>query len=91
MKYIVARLSVGITLQYDWPIIFPDNLIHQEMARAVRPMLLQIATKVEWVAAGEYGPMNGSCSGESKTLGLKSRGSVDEALIIGFDYNSGII
>lgn len=92
-KYIVLRRK-GETLSYDFPIIFPDKLVHADVAK----MLIQMmdwndrnpgATTV--VSAGQINLDNLACFGESETLEIKSRGDDDTILIKNFPYMHGIV
>lgn len=95
MKYVVMEFKFnGLTVQY--PIIFPNNLVHSGMAEAVTEVLTkqlqEMATGIKPVSAGEvtfHGEVN--CSGGSVSLELKSRKVEDETLIHLVDYTAGII
>ena len=86
MKYIMLKLSDERLV----PVIFPNSLIHSEMANAVQSMLLQVhELTCEPVSAGDIQFSDVFCSGKSSTLKLDSRPS-DAELIEGYDYNHGI-
>lgn len=64
------------------PIIFPDCLVHEDMANAVIALLENMdGEKLKprrAIAAGDVTLFDVSCNGESQTLGLVSREHADE-------------
>lgn len=78
MKYVMMEVSVtggdaaGTIIHV--PIIFPDALIHKDVAAAMRGILIRQFrySVVTPVSAGKYDVYTQTCSGESETLGLKS-------------------
>ena len=94
MKYIIVQIRNGETVR-EWPIIFPDMLVHRAMADIVQNHLAvdykQLNRRI--VAAGSFSCFGGevSCFGESETLNVESRGSEDARLIKMFDYLHGIV
>jgi hypothetical protein len=93
MKYIVIRVSMEV-LKFELPFIFPDKLVHCEVARVMVNLLRDQypLSPVEPVSAGFLSSMDFDCEcfGESETLHLKSRGEVDSALIAMYDYGAGL-
>lgn len=75
------------------PFIFPNNLIHKEVADAMKPVVKSTfgdPPNVTVVSAGDYAPdFDGCCSGSSTSLGLKSREEEDDLLISMNDYGAG--
>lgn len=88
MKYIVlATTNNGLTREF--PIIFPNELVHSMVAEQLLPLVKGAAA----VSAGEISSMGieSTCHGGSDTLKLKSRGKLDDLLIRMRDYNAGIV
>lgn len=92
-KYIVIRKG-----SFEHPIIFPDKLVHEDVAVAMFRME-QFAAKedpfeVVVVAAGtvdlDSALEDAYCHKGSETLNLASRGKQDSSLIGGFRYGHGI-
>ena len=88
MKYIVFRKVTG-SFQQEIPIIFPNSLVHLEVAQA----LSKIVGTSKVVAAGEFSSLDiePNVSGRSSSIGIGSRGKIDERLIVGNDYNHGAL
>lgn len=87
MKYIVMQHKFR-DLVIEVPVIFPNSLIHEEMAVIMKVLLGDTARSV---SAGEYSPLDGSCHGKSSTLNLESRGEQDMRLILMYDYLGGFV
>jgi hypothetical protein len=86
-----VRAQIGNTLFQDFPFIFPNNLVHGEVALAANAVLVKHGFKQpEPVSAGSYCALDGSCSGGSESLGLTSRPVTDEQLIQLNDYGVGV-
>lgn len=95
MKYIVAVRTIGQVRQ-EFPVIFPDDILHADMDEAVKAMLLALplprgAHIDKTVAAGfvifDSAPR---CFGQSTGLDLASRGTVDGTLFHTYDSTNGI-
>lgn len=83
MKYVILRCARP-TFIHSVPIIFPKELVHSDVARALCHMR-QLAD-YEPVSAGEVSiGMDCTCSGFSETLQLGTRPG-DEQLINMVDY-----
>ena len=83
MKYIVLQIRNGETVR-EWPIIFPDMMVHRQVAQWMGNLLeREHNLKPKVIAAGSISFFGGKvhCTGESETLNLESRGSEDENLI----------
>lgn len=94
MKYVVLTVAKGRDTKYRFPIIFPNNLVHDHVAKAVG-LLLQlmfIQSKVTVTSAGEVNSMDfaGECYGDSESCGVKSKGVEDTQLIKLNDYGAGV-
>jgi len=90
MKYIVIEASRKNN-KVEIPIIFPNILVHKEVADSTMAMIMskhKMDSKV--VAAGSINSYNMQCSGFSETLNIGSRFQ-DTQLIQTYDYNHGII
>lgn len=89
LKYIVMRVR-----DREWPIIFPDAMVHKDVAETVRWHLMRHHDQdCRVVSAGSFTCFGGviRCGGESETLKIKSRGKTDVKLIALFDYNHGLM
>lgn len=88
MKYIMFLQKTG-ELERNIPIIFPDTLIHEEVAVAIESLIRKMG-EVRLKSAGTiniYGDI--AVSGKSTTLNIESNG--DDARIISiYDYFHGI-
>lgn len=90
-NYLVLSLKRD-GVEYQMPIIYPDKLVHSAVAAAMCQVLvdhLPGATATP-VSAGQIEISVDSCSGQSTSLDLASRGEEDEHLIDGFPYFHGI-
>lgn len=88
MKYIVFQHDIA-GIKQEIPIIFPNNLVHLEVAKA----LTKVIGSSRIVAAGEFSSTDieaDSIGGESTTIGIKSRKMQDKKLIWGIDYTQGL-
>lgn len=94
MKYIVLQTENG-DIQKELPIIFPDELVHSEVYKALvrssDPNSDLIITGC--VSAGSINSfdINPRCHGESTSLKIKSREETDDELIKMMDYFHGIV
>lgn len=84
MKYIIYRTIDG---RREIPIIFPNTLVHLEVAQA----LSKLVETSRIVAAGEFSSLSieAECHGKSTTIGIKSREEIDDRLIANYDYSHG--
>ena len=89
MKYIVLAVKLGATMTKEIPVIFDSFLVHADVANALKKGHPH-GRGFEIVAAGEWNDTHG-CSGESSSLGIKSRGETDTMLINTCDYGGGLI
>jgi len=85
MKYIMFEKSVPGGVQRI-PIIFPDQLVHVDVAEAIQ----NIIGKGRPVSAGSLAVHVFSVSGESTTLGLKHNPE-DMGTICLWDYFHGLV
>lgn len=98
MKYIVLRTvpKMGDSkLVREFPIVFPDALVHADVAAALALHLPQLKGAMP-CAAGFLSSMevgeHGACHGKSESLGnLKSRGKEDDVLMMCWDYLHGVV
>lgn len=87
MKYVVLKSEDEHGHIHELPIMFPYVLIHKEMKECGWRALMQSEHRfIECVGAGFCNLDKGSkgelivrCHGESESLGIKSRGALDEA------------
>lgn len=93
MKYIVLSAELGRGHSIELPIIFPDVLVHAQVAEHMLSLVRSThgTSKVTVVSAGILSSLEfeGGCHGESTTLNIKSRGKKDDHLIKMHDYGSG--
>lgn len=93
MKYIIVQIRNG-DIVCEWPIIFPDMLVHRQIAETIKWHLVRYHDQdARIVAAGSASFFGGKvrCFGESETLNVESRGNEDVKLIKMFDYLHGIV
>lgn len=95
MKYIVVSRTVG-NLRQEFPVIFPDDLLHADMEAAAKLMVEMLPMPKDahigpTVAAGfvmfDSAPR---CFGQSTGLNLASRGTEDGLLFHTYDSTHGI-
>lgn len=105
MKYIVCQVKRKGEPLYEFPFVFPEQLVHAMVFSQMRAMLEhqffsnKEKTEVVPIAAGFLHSMtfatgtgaegNGFCHGESESLGVKSRGLQDDKLFMMNDYGAG--
>ncbi|EAU0298116.1 hypothetical protein A6858_25205 [Salmonella enterica] len=92
MKYIILRLNGKIPREV--PVIFPDLLVHADVARTMTAMIKEDSsnthiTDVRVVSAG-FCNTAVECHGKSDTLDITSR-DIDDAIINTWDYTFGIL
>ena len=92
----VHRFSIELDkyLTKEIPIIFPDELVHEDVANSLHHVLLEHYGQKEnsVISAGFISVgLILSCHGRSETLGIESRGIVDETLIRQYDYMHGLV
>lgn len=95
MKYVILEVSRDGQPMLEVPFVFPDFLVHKEVADSMRLHICVkhsmdgVVTSVKPVGAGFLAsPDFHHCHGESESLKLKSRGKVDDRLISMCDYGS---
>lgn len=85
MKYLILRTEDDRLV----PIIFPNFLVHSEVAKYLGHMLNRVHDwKNEPASAGDIHFSDVTCSGKSETLKLVSN-PADADLIESYDYNHG--
>lgn len=95
MKYIMIQVNQNGHVR-EFPVIFPDFIVHAHMADAMTRMMRREyrAPESRPVSAGFTSSMNvakpGSLHGESESLRLHSRPE-DGQHTMGLDYNHGIV
>lgn len=93
MKYVMMHCkSSGSLPDRMVPLIFPDFLVHRDMAFWFKHYLLRyhLFSDVQPRSAGEYNSMSGECSGGSETLNLTAH-ELDGAIIATYEYMHGIV
>lgn len=90
-KYIMIRSRSKTGIVTDWPVIFPDKMVHAEVAGCARMMVPVKGTVLGVVSAGkiEHLVVEG-LGGDSETLSLKSRPDEDTKIIEMYSYLHGI-
>jgi hypothetical protein len=91
MKYVMFRVKYG-AVSRDVPVMFPDILVHEEVAKAMIPCLWRHfdSANISLVSAGDFDQIECKCSGESTSLGLKARPE-DGDIILRYAYRHGIV
>jgi hypothetical protein len=92
VKYVMFKCVDDLMVVTYIPIIFPDTMVHKQVARQIASLLLrQHGFKlVQVVSAGDILLSAVACTGSSETLSSKSRGNVDDAIINSYPYFHGI-
>lgn len=85
MKYIMFKREQD-DLTKLIPIIFPNDLVHADVAKALQETVLK---NHAIVSAGSISPLNLQAEGHSETLGVKSNSIVDSHVIKMNDYGAG--
>lgn len=88
MKYIMFEKEIGKNLVQKFPFMFPNEFVHEDVAIVLQEHI-GILKNAKVVNAGDYDSIYGNCSGESKTLKIKSDES-DGDIILSIDYFHGI-
>lgn len=88
MKYIMFEVTSG-TITKKLPIVFPDDLIHQWVARSLLPMLRMQYDNAKPISAGSFNMLSGETFGDSETLKLKAD-KEDGDIIGSYDYLHGM-
>jgi len=93
MKYIVLKTKVG-DMEQRVPIIFPDFLVHSDVAKYVAGMLIRIHDRDPNITVSSAGFIelgDVKCYGESETCKVKSNPDRDGGLIEMFEYTNGLV
>lgn len=94
MKYIVFSVELDEGHTKEIPIIFPNDLVHEDVAKSFKRVLFRNFEDQE-ISVISAGFINVglvlSCHGRSETLGIASRGAADETLINRYDYMHGLV
>lgn len=93
MKYIVMKVSKGGD-EFEMPFIFPNFFVHDHIRQYIEHISIKLRMgSVTCVAAGfcNFIMDEINCTGESESIGIKSRGEIDNNLIRGMDYFHGIM
>ena len=86
MKYIMFEHKVKDTATTMIPVIFPNTLIHKDVAEAITEFhKKKYNADIKAVSAGEYNAQTGFAFGKSESLGLSS-GKDDTQVINIIDY-----
>lgn len=93
MKYVMLEVALsGEMPPFKLPIIFPDKLIHKDMAVAARNIAWGTWPRcsVNVVSAGEINLGAVECFGSSETLKVESREDRDARVIETYNYTHGV-
>jgi hypothetical protein len=87
-----VTLAGGEAPPFKLPIIFPDKLVHVDVAAAMREVVKSTwkKCKVTYVSAGSVHLDDVHCSGKSESMELESRRTADNAVINMYDYLHGV-
>lgn len=93
MKYVMFRCTDSSGEQIDIPVIFPKIMIHRMIAGQLSSVLRNQHgyQEVSVISAGDTNIHCFSCSGESETIGVSSRGEKDREIITHHDVNYGFV
>lgn len=89
-NYVVLQVEDKDGFIREVPIIYPDSLVHIDIAQAIKSLLKTDKNEVEPVSAGSIDFVVESCHGKSTTLDLTSRDKEDRQLINAYPYFHGI-
>ena len=92
MKYIVLEAKLGEDLMQKIPIIFPNFLVHSDVAKYVAGLLIKQYKRDPEITVASAGFINlkvEKCFGESETC-KKAADLDDEFLINSYDYTAGL-
>jgi len=100
MKYVVIEVidhyPTGDIVR-EIPFIFPASIVHSEMEMSIHRMLRRERAdgrlrELNTVSAGFLSSFEftGNCYGDSKSIGVGSRGMEDTLLIQSIDYTHGV-
>ncbi len=93
MKYIMIQRNLSASIDDDnvtmYPIIFPKELVHKDVADAIVDVVKRYWPKseVEIVSAGDISVVFGTTSGFSSTLELESDVADDMVISTGEYFN----
>lgn len=88
MKYVMFKKVTG-TLTIYHPVIFPNHLVHADIAQALTGY--QVSPPLAGFTVDSAGEWNGfECSGSSSTLGIDSKPERDTRIIAMNDYGGGL-
>jgi hypothetical protein len=90
MKYIVLKQNFNGIIR-EISIIFPNELVHSEVARLFQEHYPEFIGRSEVISAGDINVGDVECAGKSTSLKIKSREKNDEDLINTVDYFHGIV
>lgn len=93
MKYVMLEVALGGEMPpFKLPVIFPDKLVHKDMAAHVKKVAWSTwpGCTVNVVSAGEINLEVLECFGNSETLEVESRGTRDARTIGMYNYLHGI-
>lgn len=83
---------MGDDMKREYPILFPNDLTHKDVADALQRGCPELR-RATVVGAGEMSCMDVTpdCHGKSVTLGVESRGKLDDAAFNMRDYHHGVV
>lgn len=91
MKYIVMQRKISDDMIREVPIIFPNELVHAHVAKALLNLPGNPYGFLNKVAAAGDVTLDGAfCGGRSETLKIGSREAEDDRLIFGVEYGFGV-
>jgi hypothetical protein len=90
-KYIVLEIDRKSAGRQRLPLIFPDVLVHDEVAAVIRVLPLFDANQTRVVSAGLITLEAIYCGGGSETLRIEESDPDDRLLVNSFPYFHGII
>jgi hypothetical protein len=91
MKYVMLKRTNPKGGSQLLPVIFPNELAHADVAKALTHSKGLRDLKMVVDSAGSYDPVNQYAYGESTTLNIKSKPTRDSQVIVSHDYAHGLM
>lgn len=94
MKYVMLEITLagGEAPPFKLPVIFPDVLVHRDMAAHLKEIAWSTwrSCRVNVVSAGEINFEVHECFGKSESLNVNSRKERDADTISTYNYTRGV-
>ena len=92
MKYIMLEIPYTGGIRQKIPIIFPDQLVHEDVAEHMKLMIFRSMAKIAGPVSAGFIDLGSeiACHGDSETLRLHSLEDLDAGVIRTYDYLHGL-